>query len=153
MAARLERKDLVPPPVTWHLWLDDETEAGHGTSRVEIGQKVFAAGQTIFHEGDLGDEAYVIRSGAVEIFVKGPSGEGVTLAILGQRALFGEMALIDDGPRSATAIAHQDTIAYVIRRADFERPLRGVNPWIRALLLTMARNLRAANRNMLHAAE
>ena len=62
----------------------------------------FAAGDEIFAEGDPAEDAFVIDSGEVDI-VKEVDGEPVVLARLGAGEIFGEMGLVDDKPRSATA--------------------------------------------------
>ncbi len=77
-------------------------------------------GLTIFQEGDKGDKFYLIIDGAVRIsrFVPGMGEEA--LAVLRNGAYFGEMALIDDSPRSAHAIVHEKCRLFVIRKEDLE---------------------------------
>jgi CRP-like cAMP-binding protein len=65
----------------------------------------YPADAPIFREGDPGDGLYVVISGAVRISRQSPSGEEA-LAILEPQAFFGEMAVIDQLPRAATALAH-----------------------------------------------
>lgn len=69
----------------------------------ELG-RVYGEGEFIFKEGDEGDRMYVIQSGRVRITKKTPSGD-ITIATLGSGEIFGEMALFDRLPRSATARA------------------------------------------------
>lgn len=69
----------------------------------ELG-KVYSEGELIFKEGDEGDRMYVIQSGRVQIKKNTPSGD-LTIATLGKGEIFGEMALFDRLPRSATAAA------------------------------------------------
>jgi len=69
----------------------------------ELG-RVYAEGELIFKEGDEGDRMYVIQSGRVQIMKKTSSGD-LTIATLGKGEIFGEMALFDRLPRSATAAA------------------------------------------------
>jgi CRP/FNR family cyclic AMP-dependent transcriptional regulator len=77
-------------------------------------------GTTIFSEGAVGDKMYLILSGAVRIS-REVSGMGEeALAILRPGNYFGEMALIDDSPRSADAIAHETSEVFVIRKEDLE---------------------------------
>ena len=64
----------------------------------------YEKGETIFSHGDLGDTMYVIQSGAVEIS-RLQDGKKAVLALLDHNDLFGEMALVDNHPRSATATA------------------------------------------------
>ncbi len=69
----------------------------------ELGRD-YAEGEIIFKEGDEGDRMYVIQSGRVQITKKTSSGD-LTIATLGKGEIFGEMALFDRLPRSATAAA------------------------------------------------
>jgi len=82
----------------------------------------FAAGATIFAEGDASDRAYLIRSGRVEILKRGPAGT-VRLAVLGERDIVGEMGLLDERPRSATARVLDPVVADAITQAEFTRAL------------------------------
>jgi CRP/FNR family cyclic AMP-dependent transcriptional regulator len=66
--------------------------------------RTYADGEVIFREGDKGEGMYVIQAGKVKITKETPSGE-VTLSTLGNGDIFGEMALFDKLPRSATATA------------------------------------------------
>src|SRR5215472_10474883 len=77
-------------------------------------EREFTAGQQIFHEGDRGDGVYVIRDGLVEIahFMDGK--EHRVFSRLGPGEIFGEMAVIEDLPRSATAIAAGNARVYFI---------------------------------------
>jgi CRP/FNR family cyclic AMP-dependent transcriptional regulator len=68
--------------------------------RNETDVERFAAGSTIFREGDAGDAMYVVLEGTVEI-----SANGQHMETLGTGEVIGEMALIDQGPRVATAVA------------------------------------------------
>ena len=81
-------------------------------------QRHFAAGERIFAEGDPSDVAYIITAGAVEILKDASSGE-VLLAVLREGDIFGEMGLIDEAPRSATARAALPVVATAIRREEF----------------------------------
>jgi len=68
----------------------------------------FAAGETIFREGDSGRHMYAVRSGTVEFDRAGPDGLRVPLGSIGKGKLFGEIALIEDVPRTANAVAAQE---------------------------------------------
>ena len=75
---------------------------------------------TIFQEGDKGDKFYLIIDGAVRISRMVPGMGEEALAVLRPGAYFGEMALIDDFPRSAHAIVHEKCRLFVIRKEDLE---------------------------------
>jgi CRP/FNR family cyclic AMP-dependent transcriptional regulator len=79
----------------------------------------------IFLEGDLGDKCYIIEQGEVRIskYIQGAGEEA--LKILKNGDYFGEMALIDGFPRSATAVANTDVTALVIDKAALDRALAG----------------------------
>ncbi|MBI1398442.1 MAG: cyclic nucleotide-binding domain-containing protein [Betaproteobacteria bacterium] len=84
---------------------------------------VFRAGETIFQEGDVGEHAFVVDSGEVQIGRKRESGEELTLAIFGRGDMFGELALLDDQPRSASAQASADCELMTLDRATFQEQL------------------------------
>jgi CRP/FNR family cyclic AMP-dependent transcriptional regulator len=77
----------------------------------------------VFKEGDAGDKMYIIIEGRVRISKFIPNAGEEALAILEPGAYFGEMALIDDSPRSAHAIAHARLKAASIERTAFEQLL------------------------------
>lgn len=85
---------------------------------------VYRAGETVFMEGEVGEHAYVVDSGEIRISRRRNSGEELTLAHLGRGDLFGELALIDDQPRSATAIAGTDSELMSLDRATFQKQLQ-----------------------------
>ena len=66
--------------------------------------RTYADGEVIFREGDKGEGMYVVQAGKVKITKQTPSGE-VTLSVIGSGDIFGEMALFDKLPRSATVTA------------------------------------------------
>src|SRR5687767_14007358 len=69
----------------------------------------FRAGEVIFSAGDEGNGFYVVESGEVRISAVVGNNELRTLGVIGPGELFGEMAIVDDEPRSATATAESDT--------------------------------------------
>lgn len=70
---------------------------------------VFEAGETIFSEGDPSEQMFRITAGSVDIIVTNRDGEETRVASLGPDEVFGEMGIIDPGPRSATAVAREQT--------------------------------------------
>ena len=80
--------------------------------------RTLAAGDILFYEGDGGDSAYVVESGVIAIR-HFKDEEYITLAELKEGALFGEIALIDKRPRSATAMATSDTVVREINKENF----------------------------------
>ena len=78
--------------------------------------QTFAAGQTIFSLGDLGDVMYVVSNGEAEVMVDGRAVEAG-----GKGGILGEMALIDGQPRSATVVAKTDCLLLSVDGRRFER--------------------------------
>ena len=103
------------------------------------------AGETIFSEGDASNEAYIIRAGRVEI-LKQSSERQVRLAVLGEGDVFGEMGLLDERPRSATAHALEHVVADAVGRTEFLRLLRHEPDEAMALLRALFERLRSMNR-------
>ena len=82
-------------------------------------EEVHREGATIFREGEAGDALYAVREGIVRISKLVPKGGEEAMAFLEEGGHFGEMALLDEGPRSATAIAHTKCRLLVIRKRAF----------------------------------
>ena len=83
----------------------------------------YAAGETLFKEGDKGDGIYLVQSGLVQISALVNEGERRVLSRLGPGEFFGEMAVLDNEPRSATTLAEEPTQAYFIPRESLLRIL------------------------------
>ena len=79
----------------------------------------FKKGEDIIKEGDLGDCAYIIEHGSVEVSKVTPQGEKQVLGVLGRSEIFGEMGLIDGLPRSATVTALEDCVMSVCSQETF----------------------------------
>lgn len=104
----------------------------------------FVPGEVIVREGDVGDTAYLIERGQVEV-TKGHDGRLVHLASLTIGQVFGEMSLIDERPRSATVTALEDTVVYEIHRDTFLEDLRTTHRVVFILLEVLLERLRQAN--------
>lgn len=84
----------------------------------------FTAGETIFCEGDVGRVLYLVAEGQVRIFVHGDGGQEASVTWCRTGEFFGELALIDAGPRSASAVATQGTLVYVLSGDCFHEHMR-----------------------------
>jgi CRP/FNR family transcriptional regulator/CRP/FNR family cyclic AMP-dependent transcriptional regulator len=103
----------------------------------------FRRDETVFHQGDPGDALHVIASGFVKVVLPSPeAGEPAILATLGPGEFFGELALLDGDPHSASVIALEPTETLVLGRADFERLFETQPGLRRALVASLARHLR-----------
>jgi CRP/FNR family transcriptional regulator, cyclic AMP receptor protein len=99
------------------------------------------AGETIFKEGETGKELYVIKSGQVEIRL-----ENRLLATLEANDIFGEMALFDSTPRSATAVAKTDVALVPVSKKDFVALVSRAPTFALDIMSMLARRLREANK-------
>jgi CRP/FNR family transcriptional regulator, cyclic AMP receptor protein len=102
----------------------------------------YSAGQPVFNYGDPGHAMYIVRSGEVEIFVKNDQGEKIVLETSRPGGIFGEIALLDDGPRTAWVTALSDVELLRLDRAHFEDYVRQCTPAALNLLSVTARRLR-----------
>ena len=110
---------------------------------------IFAAGQEIFKEGSDGDGVYVVQEGLVEISsLVGPEVRHVFLRV-GPGDFFGEMAVLEDKPRSASAVAAQPTAACFIPRAEMLQLVEGSPSLALRLMREISHRLREFNRQYL----
>ena len=103
----------------------------------------FQAGDTIFREGDEGKSMYVVVEGAVRLSVTGRS-----LDRVGKGGVFGEMALIDAAPRSATAIAASECKLASVSRERFMELVGQSPPFALEIMTVMANRLRSMDRRL-----
>jgi CRP/FNR family transcriptional regulator, cyclic AMP receptor protein len=109
-------------------------------------QTAFAKGQTIFVQDEPGDRMFVLAEGAVKLVVRSRHGEVVELARHRPPAVFGEVALLDGGPRSASAEAIEPSLLLGIARAKVIELLRSDSGVVDALLRSLGELVRRANR-------
>ncbi len=102
----------------------------------------FAAGRTIFHEGDPGDRVYIIIAGKVKISLRGPGGRTNLRAIMGPTDVFGELAVFDPGPRTCTATAITDVRTVWLDRATLRAWMAQWPAIAEQLLRVLSRRLR-----------
>lgn len=87
----------------------------------------YKAGEVIFEEGYAADGVYLICSGKVNV-VKKRAGKDIVLSSLGEGNIFGEMAFIDERPRSATVVATEDTWCYKHNKDVFLGKIKALDP-------------------------
>lgn len=75
-------------------------------------------GQTLFQAGDPGDSLFIVQSGEIELFIKDTAGQKIVLATPSEGDMFGELAMLDSGPRTATAVALKESDVLVLDRDD-----------------------------------
>jgi CRP-like cAMP-binding protein len=112
-----------------------------GPDRI-LDRKVLHAGSFLFREGDDGDRAYLVQEGVIEIARRRSDGTEHILGEISRGGIFGEMALVDDKPRMASARALTAVTLLVVTRDQFKEKLDNADPFIRALLKIFVRNIR-----------
>jgi len=98
--------------------------------------KKFAQNQVLFEVGDVGDCLYILHSGHVHVYVENTTGEKIVLGEFEPGEVFGEISLLDGGPRTATAIAMEESECFVLTREDLQE-LITKHPHAAIDLLTM----------------
>jgi len=129
--------------------LDEQERA---TLAARITTTKIPAGQMIFHHGDPGDTMYVVREGEVEIFFKNDTGDRILLETARAGDFFGEISLLDGGPRTASALVTKDLDALTIDRGDLDEFLRLRPAASMDFMGALGRRLRETTRLLRHTA-
>lgn len=111
--------------------------------------RVYHEGEVLFVEGDIGRALFIIESGRVELTKTDPDGKPQRIVVLGPGDFFGEMALLEQLPRSATATAQEKSHIHLLYRSRIEallhhHPRIGVSI-MRHLAQLLSARLRRAN--------
>jgi CRP-like cAMP-binding protein len=105
-------------------------------------RKTFPDGAVLFREGDPPDMVYMVESGLVDILVRRPDGGRTVIGTIGKGEMFGEMALIDDKPRMATAEVTMEATLVCIPSGAFRAQMKTVNPVMSKVMQQMVKRLR-----------
>jgi len=142
----------IPPGIAQPMVRKAMAQGAHAakTGGERSSRRRFKAGETIFQEGDVGDEAYVIESGRVAIY-KMIKASKVVLGEVQESGVFGEMALIDDEPRMASAEASEDTICLVLPKAALKSQLNRTPDLVILVLETLLHDIRKMGRELAEA--
>jgi CRP/FNR family cyclic AMP-dependent transcriptional regulator len=92
---------------------EDRLQLANVVDRLEL-----AAGATLFQAGEPGESLFVVSDGEVELFIKDTAGQKIVLTVAREGEIFGELALLDRGARTATALALVDTVLLELDRDD-----------------------------------
>jgi len=117
-------------------------------SRIEEAKRMAVnEGQHVFRERETGDAAFVVLDGKIAIYKTIDTGDHV-LAVLGTGAMFGEMALIDDQARMASAKAVEGpATVLVVTRDAFKKRMDTLDPFTRGLIKILSENIRTIQKN------
>jgi CRP/FNR family transcriptional regulator, cyclic AMP receptor protein len=96
-----------------HLDQDDRIALSKVIDELKV-----SSGETLFHAGDPGDSLFIVREGQVELYIKDTVGQKIILTTAEPGDMFGELAMLDTGPRTATALALTDCDVLVLDRGD-----------------------------------
>jgi CRP/FNR family transcriptional regulator, cyclic AMP receptor protein len=102
----------------------------------------FGRNEVIFHRDDPAQHVYLIASGTVKITVEEEDGQEVVIALMRGGDVFGDLALFDEGPRSATITAMTETMTFTLANKDFMDVLQHNTAAMRQLLALLARRIR-----------
>lgn len=120
---------------------DNLTKVAHITS-----EKNYSKKNIVFHEGDYGDALYIIKNGRIKIAKVAIDGREKTLTILKAGDFFGEMAIFDDMPRSATAEAMDHDVKLLsISKNDFEQLIMSTPSIAIRIMKDLTRRIRQVN--------
>ncbi|MFL5471892.1 MAG: Crp/Fnr family transcriptional regulator, partial [Gemmatimonadales bacterium] len=108
-------------------------------------ERSYPKGSVIVFEDDPGDALFLVAAGQVKVVLIAEDGREVILSVLGEGSFFGEMAVIDEEPRSAHVIAMDESSLLVLRREDFHARLRNSPEVAISLLKEISRRLRRAD--------
>ena len=134
---------LRKAPLFAHL--DDEVFA---TLTSELTEVELSRGASAFHEGDQGDQLYVIMSGKIKLGRTATDGRENLVAVLGPGEIFGEMALFNPAPRSATATAVSATRLAGLRHENLRRAIASSPDVSLQLLQALAQRLSKTNESL-----
>jgi len=116
--------------------------AGLDEQSIEV--VTFPKGKVLFKQGEKGDAAYVVNSGAVGMY-REAQGRKIPLTTVRKGELFGEMAVIDASPRMATAFTLEESVVMVIPIDIMLDKMRKADPFIRAMINMLMNNLRGVH--------
>ena len=112
----------------------------------EIVKEAYKKDEYIFFEGDLDAHLYIVESGQVQIFTKNPQGKRLNIITVQEGESFGEFALLDHQPRSASAQALTDCVVIRVSEQGFEQLLNELPVWASSMMKTFSHRLRHMNK-------
>jgi len=108
-------------------------------------ERNYRKSEVIFEQDSPGDEMYIVHSGKVRLIATDGDGQTVTVAVVEKGGFFGEMSLIDYSPRSAKAVAEEDTRLIALDRAKFLYLIQQQPAFVFTIMHALCRRIREAN--------
>lgn len=111
-------------------------------SEAAMKTKQYKTGHILFRQGDIAQNCFLVKSGEITLSRADSGGEETPFATIKKGEILGEMSMIGDTPRTATASVAKDAELAEIDRADFEAQLEHLNPFMRRLIRLIVQRLR-----------
>jgi CRP-like cAMP-binding protein len=115
-------------------------------------RKTFDPGAVVFREGDAGNEVLIVTKGTASAYLQTPGGANIRLATFAPGTVFGELAILDRGPRSASVIADGELVCYGLSSTDYallaEKSPPAAIQFMAAIGRELSGRLRTANRTI-----
>ncbi|WP_172822301.1 cyclic nucleotide-binding domain-containing protein [Magnetospirillum moscoviense] len=116
---------------------------GHFTNAISgrLERLHLKAGQRVFSQGDVGNAAYIVQKGLIRLY-QAADDQQVELGDIGVGEIFGEMAVLDQGSRSASAVAIEDSTVAIVPLPVFQHKLKNADRFLAALIGLFIKNIR-----------
>ena len=114
-----------------------EEEIGNLLSDTVAHERTYPQGAVILKEGEMGDSVFLIHSGSVQVALRGAGGPSTSLAVMNAGDIFGEMAVLERKPRSATVVAQENCLLLEIAGVHI-RKLLEAHPQMQVKLYALA---------------
>lgn len=111
-------------------------------------ERKYPKGSYLFFEKEEGNTLYIVVSGLIKIYKSDVSGRTKTLAYLKEGDFFGEMAMLDEEKRSASACVMEDSLVLILNRSDFQREILNYPEIALKLMKTLSERIRSANKQI-----
>lgn len=115
------------------------------TTSENIHREQYKKGEYIFFEGDIESHFYIIEKGEVQIFTKASTGKRINICTISEGESFGEFALLDNAPRSASAEAMNDVSLIKVSDLGYEQLLAELPVWASCMLKSFMTRLKNMN--------
>jgi CRP/FNR family cyclic AMP-dependent transcriptional regulator len=114
-------------------------------SNEEIEKIHFQRGELIFREGDLESHFFIVESGQVQIFSLGKQGQKIDICTIGEGESFGEFALLDKAPRSASALALTECTVIKVSEKGYQQLVDDIPVWASSMLSSFIKRIKNMN--------
>lgn len=124
----------------------DQEQIEQVAERVQ--RREFAPGVTLFHQDMPGTMLYMVESGSVRVISIGRTGQELTLNVIGAGEIFGELSILDNQQRSATAITLAPTVVWLLSQSDLKEFMRNYPSVNQAMIQILVKRVRSTARRL-----